>query len=131
MHQLNSCSLIEVDITKFKCVYESNVAVPNKYNITSEIYFTVNSRTKKKPTLLKSKGINDSDARFNEAKSRAQKILAKYLATNSKHHIVLQSKLKEKVYHIVTFSVHIFMVCSFRAPLPTGSRIQFSINYKH
>jgi hypothetical protein len=56
----------------------------------------VNTRAKKKTGRSKVRMLHESDPRFAEAKSRAQKLLAKYRATNSPNHIPLTGKYREK-----------------------------------
>lgn len=104
-----------LDITKFKCLFEGNMPVPSKHAITADIYRQVNSnkyinkviiktlfycqvntRAKKKTRGSKVKVLHEGDTRFVEAKSRAQKLFAKYRATGSPNHIPLSGKYREK-----------------------------------
>eukprot|EP00026_Physarum_polycephalum_P000336 Phypoly_transcript_00336.p1 GENE.Phypoly_transcript_00336~~Phypoly_transcript_00336.p1 ORF type:complete len:1616 (-),score=256.83 Phypoly_transcript_00336:128-4975(-) len=90
-----------MDITKFKCEFEG-MPVPSKEAITADIYRQVTTRSKKKTGRPKVKILHEGDPHFKEAKSRAQKILAKYRATNSPNHIPLTGKHREKLSRTIT-----------------------------
>jgi hypothetical protein len=87
---------IIIDITKFKCIFEGNMPIPKKDELTADIYRMVNTRAKKKVRTAKARVLHESDPRFADAKSRAQKLLAKYRATNSPNQLPLTGKYREK-----------------------------------